>query len=123
VQLLLWAFQEVLDGLLGYAILKLGIDPTKGDLLPCIVARLSEDTVMEASVVAVLMEDLDSCSTVYCLKASLAASVSLDLLLCCGGQKEGGYSDQQRRLHTYIASWKVCLSVVYEIPLMLMLFY
>jgi hypothetical protein len=47
-------------GSLGYAILKVGIDPTEGELLPCIVACLSEGIVMEASVVKVLMEDFDS---------------------------------------------------------------
>ena len=46
--------------MLGYAILKVGIDPTEGELLPCVVACLLEGIVMEASVVAVIMEDLDS---------------------------------------------------------------
>jgi hypothetical protein len=59
-QLLPCAFREVLDGSLGNAILKLSIEPTEGELLPCIVAPLLEGTVMEASVVAVIMEDLDS---------------------------------------------------------------
>jgi hypothetical protein len=59
-QLLLCAFREVPDGLLGDAILKVGIDPTEGELLPCVMARLLDSVVMEASVVAVIMEDLDS---------------------------------------------------------------
>ena len=72
-QLLLCAFQEVPDGLLSDAILKVGIDPTEGELLPCIMACLSEGVVMEVSIVAVILEDLETpCSAVYCLKASLA---------------------------------------------------
>jgi hypothetical protein len=62
-QLLLCAFREVLDGSLGNAILKVGIDPTEGELLPCVMACLSKGVVMEASIVAVIMEDLDS---VFC---------------------------------------------------------
>jgi hypothetical protein len=59
-QLLPCAFGEVLDGSLGNAILKVGIDPTEVELLPCVVACLLEGIVVEASVVAVIMEDLDS---------------------------------------------------------------
>ncbi len=40
--------------------LKVGIDPTEGELLPCIVACLLEGVVVKISVVAVVMEDLDS---------------------------------------------------------------
>jgi hypothetical protein len=54
-QLLPCSFQEVPDGLLGNAILKVGIDPTEGKLLPCIVARLPEGVVVEASIVAVIV--------------------------------------------------------------------
>ncbi len=57
------AFQKVLDGLLGNAILKVGIYSTKGELLPCVMACLSEGVVMEASVVAVVVQDFDS---VFC---------------------------------------------------------
>jgi hypothetical protein len=46
--------------LLGEAILKVGIDPTEGELLPCIEACLSEGIVVKTSIVAVVMEDLDS---------------------------------------------------------------
>jgi hypothetical protein len=46
--------------LLSNAILKMDIDPTDGELLPCIVACLLEGVVVETSVVAVVMEDLDS---------------------------------------------------------------
>ncbi len=54
-QLLPCAFQEVLDGLLGDAILKVGIDPTEGELLPYIVACLPEGIVMEVSIVALIV--------------------------------------------------------------------
>jgi hypothetical protein len=44
-QLLPHAFQEVPDGLLSDAILKVGIDSTKCELLPCVVACLLEGFV------------------------------------------------------------------------------
>ena len=46
--------------MLGNAILKVSIDPTEGELLPCIVACLLEGVVVKTSVFAVVMEDLDS---------------------------------------------------------------
>jgi hypothetical protein len=46
--------------LLGNFILKVGIDPTEGELLPCVVAFLLEGVVVKTSIVAVVMEDLDS---------------------------------------------------------------
>ncbi len=58
-QLLAHALQEVLDGSLGNAILEVAIYPTKGELLPCVMACLSEDVVVEASVVAMVVKDLD----------------------------------------------------------------
>ncbi len=66
-QLFPCSFQEVTNGLLGDAILKVGIDPTEGELLPCFVACLLESVVLEASVVAVIMQDLDSvfCSILF----------------------------------------------------------
>ncbi len=54
-QLLPCAFQEVLDGLLGDAVLEVGIDPTEGELLPCFLACLLEGVVVEASVVAMVV--------------------------------------------------------------------
>jgi hypothetical protein len=54
-QLLACAFQEVLDGLLGDAILKVGIYPTEGDLLPCFMAYLSEGIDVELSIVAMVV--------------------------------------------------------------------
>jgi hypothetical protein len=59
-QLLPCAFREVLDDSLGDVILKVGVDPTEGELLPCVVAGLLEGIVMEASVVAMIIKDLDS---------------------------------------------------------------
>ncbi len=62
-QLLASTFQEALDGLLDNSILKVDIYPTKGELLPCVVACLLEGVVVEASVVAVVVQDFDS---VFC---------------------------------------------------------
>jgi hypothetical protein len=50
-QLLLCAFQEILDGSLGNAILEVGIYPPEGELMLCFMACLSEGIVVEASVV------------------------------------------------------------------------
>ncbi len=61
--LLVCTVQEVLDGSLGHAILEVGVNPTEGKLLPCIVTCLSESVVMKASVVAVIMQDS---GTVFC---------------------------------------------------------
>jgi hypothetical protein len=44
-----------LDGLLGDAVLEVGIDPTEGELLPCFLACLLEGVVVEASVVAMVV--------------------------------------------------------------------
>ncbi len=52
-----------MDGSLGNAVLKVGIYPTKGELLPCVMAFLLEGVVMEASVVAMVAQDFDS---VFC---------------------------------------------------------
>jgi hypothetical protein len=54
-QLLPCTFGEVLDGLLGDAILEVGIYPTEGELLPCFMACLLEGVVMEASIVAMIV--------------------------------------------------------------------
>ncbi len=56
-QLLVHALQEVLDGSLGNALLEVGIYPTKGELLSCVAACLSEGVVMKAPIVAVVIED------------------------------------------------------------------
>ncbi len=54
-QLLPCAFQEVLDGLLGNAILEVGIYPTEGELLTCFVACLLKGDVVELSIVAMVV--------------------------------------------------------------------
>jgi hypothetical protein len=54
-QLLPCTFEEVPYGLLGDAILKVGIDPIEGELLPCVVACLLEGVVMEASIVPMVV--------------------------------------------------------------------
>ncbi len=58
-QLLPCTFREVPDGLLGNAVLKVGIDPTEAELLPCVVACLLERVVVETSIVTVIMDDPD----------------------------------------------------------------
>ncbi len=45
--------------MLSNAIIKVGIDPTEGELLPCVMAYLIGGVVVKMSVVAVVMEDLD----------------------------------------------------------------
>ncbi len=66
-QLLPCAFREVLDGLLGNAVLDVGIYPTEGELLPCLMACLLEGVVVKTSVVTMIVYDLDSvfCSVLF----------------------------------------------------------
>jgi hypothetical protein len=59
-EVLVCALQEVSDGSLGDDILEVGIYPTQSELLPCIVACLSEGIVLKAPVVAVVVQDVDS---------------------------------------------------------------
>jgi hypothetical protein len=54
-QLLECTFWEVLEGLLGNIILEVGVYPTKGELLPCVMICLSEGVVVKASVFAVVV--------------------------------------------------------------------
>jgi hypothetical protein len=54
-ELFLSALGEVLDGLLRDAILEVGIDPAKGELLALAFAGFAEHTVRELTVVAVVM--------------------------------------------------------------------
>ncbi len=54
-QLLPSAFQEILDGLLGNAILEVCIYPTEGELLPCLMVCLLEGAVVKASVVTMIV--------------------------------------------------------------------
>jgi hypothetical protein len=75
------AFQEVPDGLLGNALLKVGIDPTEGELLPCVLARLLEGVGMEASIVAVIMKDLDSMFYSLLFKCELGSKCFVGLVI------------------------------------------
>ncbi len=70
-----------MDDLLGDAILKVGIDSTEGELLPCIVACLSECVVVETSVVAVVMEDLDSMLCSILLESKLGGESFVGLVI------------------------------------------
>jgi hypothetical protein len=77
-QLLAYALREVSDGSLGDAILVVGVFPTKGELLPCIMACLLEAIVVKAPIAPVIVRILTPCLAAYCSKASLAVSVSAD---------------------------------------------
>ncbi len=57
-QLLASAFREVAYGVLGDAILEVGIDAAEGELLLRIMAGLLEGVVKEATIVAVVVLDL-----------------------------------------------------------------
>ncbi len=50
------ALREVADRALGDPILKMGIDTAEGELLSCFVAGLFEDVVLEAAIVAMVVE-------------------------------------------------------------------
>ncbi len=54
-QLLARALQEIADGVLGDAVLEMGINATEGELLEHFMARLLECIVGESTVVAVIM--------------------------------------------------------------------
>ncbi len=55
-QLLARALREVADGALGDPVLKMGIHSAEGELLSCFVAGLFEGVVLEAPIVAVVVE-------------------------------------------------------------------
>jgi hypothetical protein len=69
------------DGSLGDAILKVGIDPTEGELLPRVVACLSEGVVMKTSIVAVVMGDLDSMLCSILLEGKLGGESFVGLVV------------------------------------------
>ncbi len=56
-QLLARALQKVANGVLGDAILEVGIDAAEGELLLCVMAGLLEGVVVVAPVVAVVVLD------------------------------------------------------------------
>ncbi len=80
-QLFPHAFQEVPDGSLSDTILKVGIDSTEGELLPCVMACLLEGVVVEASVVAVIMQDLDSVFCSVLLEGELGGKCFVGLVV------------------------------------------
>ncbi len=59
----------------------MGIDPTEGELLPCVMAYLSEGIVVKTSVVAVVMEDLDSMLCSILLKGKLGSKCFFGLVV------------------------------------------
>ncbi len=67
--------------MLGNAILKVGIDPTEGELLPCIVICLSEGVVVEASVVTVVMKEIDFVFCSVLLKGKLGGKCFVRLVI------------------------------------------
>ncbi len=72
-QLLACALREVADGALGDAILEAGIDATEGELLSRVVAGLLESIVLEAPVVAVVVEDLHTMLSGECLEGAFGS--------------------------------------------------
>ena len=67
-QLLARALQEIADGALGNAILEGGIHAADSELLSRIVTGLLEGVVVEAPVVAVVVEDLHAVLSGECLE-------------------------------------------------------
>ena len=61
------ALQEIADGVLGDAILEVGIHAAEGELLLRVVVGLLEGIVLEARVVAVVVEDLHAMLGCECL--------------------------------------------------------
>ena len=66
-QLLARALQEIADGALGDAVLKMGIHATEGELLLRVVAGLLEGIVVEAPVDTVVVEYLHAVLGGECL--------------------------------------------------------
>ncbi len=66
-QLLAHVLREVANGSLSNAILKVCIYPTQSELLSCIMACSAKGIVVETSLVAVVMKDLDPvlCSILF----------------------------------------------------------
>ncbi len=70
-QLLACSLQEIADGALGNAILEVGIHDAEGELLSRIMAGLLESIVVEAPVVAVVVEYLHVVLGGECLEGAL----------------------------------------------------
>ncbi len=59
----------------------MGIDPTEGKLLPCVMTGLLEGIVVEASVVTVIMQDLDSMFCHVLLEGKLGGKCFVGLVV------------------------------------------
>jgi hypothetical protein len=70
-ELLVSALGEVVNGSLGDAILEVSVDPTKGELLALGFTCLTEETVGEASIVAVVVGDANAVFGGKALKGAL----------------------------------------------------
>ncbi len=64
------ALREITDRALGDAILEVGIDSAEGELLSHVVAGLLEGVVLEAPIIAVVVEDLDAVLSGECLEGA-----------------------------------------------------
>ena len=72
-QLLVRTLREIADGALGNPVLKMGIHATEGELLSCFVAGLLEGVVVEAPVVAVVVEYPHAVLGGECLKGAFGS--------------------------------------------------
>ena len=69
-QLLACALQEIVDRVLGDALLEMSIDSAEGELLSRVVAGLPEGVVLKAPVVAVVVEDLHAVFSGECFEGA-----------------------------------------------------
>ena len=73
-QLLSRRFGEVANGLLGYSVLKMGIDAAERERLPGLVAVADEGIVLEATIVGVIATDIDTMVTGKALECLLGSN-------------------------------------------------
>ena len=73
-QLLARALREIADRALGDAILEMGIHAAEGELLSRVVAGLPESVVLEAPVVAVVVEDLHAALSGKCFEGAFGGN-------------------------------------------------
>jgi hypothetical protein len=62
-------------------VLEVGIYPTEGELLPCFMACLLEGVVVKASVVAMIVQDLDSVLCSILFKGKLCGECFIGLVV------------------------------------------
>jgi hypothetical protein len=72
---------EISDGFLCNTILKMGIDPTEGELLSFSTAAVLEGVVCKLSVVAIVVEDADAVLLGEVFKGLPGFMVSLEVSL------------------------------------------